>query len=584
MKGNENLRINIIFACVLLFAGLIVYRLFVLGYVDHSNYLRTAEAQKNQINNLLVRGNIYFQDPKRIGAEGETNKYYLAATNKKFPLLQINLNLVDEEQKVNIIQKLSEIDGLDKEKISKAINSDGSYRIIQRRLSNDQVEKIKNLGIKGLSVVYETDRYYPNDSLAADVLGFLGYNSEGRSGQYGVESKYNSWLFGEERTDSKMEEEPNGLWPSIKNWFVGDSEDKKDNEIKRPSDIILTIDKNIQSFVEDELSNLIKKYEAERGTIIVQDPNSGKILAMADKPSFNPNQYGEYDTKLFLNSSVQEFFEPGSSFKPVTMAAGLDLSKITPQTFFTDVGFVEIADYKIKNFSERIFGRINMAQVLEKSVNTGTMFVENQIGDENFLNYVINMGFGQITGIDLPGEIPGDVSNLYSGRKINFLTASFGQGIAVTPIQLINAYSAIANGGKLMKPYLVEKIIKENGEEITIQPSINSIPISEKTATKLKTMLVGVVDNGFDKARIKGYDVAGKTGTAQISDGKGGYLENEYIHNFLGFAPAYDSKFVVLIKIDKPKGVTFASDSLSPTYREIVNYLINYYGIPPTRK
>ena len=276
--------------------------------------------------------------------------------------------------------------------------------------------------------------------------------------------------------------------------------------------------------------------------------------------------------------------EPGSSFKPITMAMGLDLGVVTPQTTFKDDGFREVAGYRIKNFSERVFGTVTMSQVLERSVNTGAMYVQDQVGDDNFLNYAINFGFGQKTGIDLPGEVPGDITNLYSGRKINFLTASFGQGIAVTPVQLINAYSAIANGGKLMKPYIVEKIIKEGGEEEVIQPEIVAIPISEKTATKLKSMLVGVVDNGFDKARISGYDIAGKTGTAQIPDGKGGYLEDEYIHDFLGFAPAFDPKFVILIKVDRPKGITFAADSLSPTFRDIAVFLLNYYSIPPTRR
>ena len=266
------------------------------------------------------------------------------------------------------------------------------------------------------------------------------------------------------------------------------------------------------------------------------------------------------------------------------MAAGLDLGVVTPQTTFIDVGFREEAGYKIKNFSEKIFGNVTMSEVLEKSVNTGVMHVQDLVGNDSFLNYVINFGFGQKTSIDLPGEANGDVSNLYSGRKINFLTASFGQGIAVTPVQLINAYSAIANGGKLMRPYVVKKIIKENGEEEATQPEIVAIPITEKTAAKLKSMLVSVVDNGFDKARIKGYDIAGKTGTAQVPDGKGGYFENEFIHNFVGFAPAFDPKFVILIKIDRPKGITFAADSLSPTFRDLTAYLLNYYNIPPTRR
>src|SRR3990167_6330301 len=416
--------------------------------------------------------------------------------------------------------------------------------------------------------------------MAANVIGFLGYDLNGRSGQYGIESYYDNELFGKTAIKGPS---TGGFIDIIKNIIYG-NKDKDNNTFNRPSDIVLTIDKNIQVYVEDKLENVLKKWDARSGTIIVQDPNTGKILAMADKPSFDPNDYSDYQPGLFLNKGVQEGFEPGSSYKPITMAMGLDLGKVTPQTTFTDTGFIKAAEYTIHNFSDKIFGFQTMSQVLEQSINTGAMFVENIVGDDNFLNYAINMGFGQKTGIDLSGEVNGDVTNLYSGRKINYLTASFGQGIAVTPIQLVNAYSAIANGGKLMRPFVVEKIIRDGGEEEVTSREIASIPISEKTATRLKAMLVGVVDNGFDKARINGYDIAGKTGTAQIPDGHGGYLEKEFIHNFLGFAPAYDPQFVILIKMEKPKGITFAADSLSPTFREIAAFMINYYKIPPTRK
>lgn len=507
---------------------------------------------------------------------------FLAATNKKFPLAYIVPFRVDWTSDDGKIVQVADILKINKDLILKTIQSgQNSSKVLARRIEVKQVEDIKSLKLKGLGVSYETDRFYPGQKLASNVMGFLGYDLNGRSGQYGVESYYNDDLFGKITTKQPT---VTGLFGFIKNLISGNQNNNDDDNVfNRPSDVVLTIDKNIQAYVEDKLENVLKKWDAQGGTIIVQDPNTGKILAMADKPSFDPNNYSDYQPGLFLNKSVQEVFEPGSSYKPITMSAGLDLGKVTSQTTFTDVGFIQAADYTIHNFSNKIFGLQTMSQVLEKSINTGAMFIENQIGDENFLNYTINMGFGQRTGIDLPGEVNGDITNLYSGRKINYLTASFGQGIAVTPIQLVNAYSAIANGGKLMKPYVVERLIKEGGEEVITKPEIMSIPFSEKTSSKLKTMLVGVVDNGFDKARIKGYDIAGKTGTAQIPDGKGGYDEHEFIHDFLGFAPAYDPKFVILIKMDRPKGIAFAADSLSPTFREVAQFLINYYKIPPTR-
>lgn len=547
MFKSNNLRINLFLVFVAAASSLILYRLFILSVVRHYAYLRTAQAQNENISNILARGNIYLSD--------KNQEPVLAAANKKFPLAHIVPAEVTEKEKA--AEKLSEALNLGKEELIKKIESDSqSLRVIARRLTNDQVEAVKNLKLKGTGVSYEVDRFYPGEKLAANVIGFLGYNAEGRrAGQYGIEEYYDQDLFGASHSGPDQ-----------------------------PANVVLTVDKNIQSFVEEKLKTILDKWEAGNGTIIVQEPNSGKILAMADWPTFNSNNYGGSPPEYFLNGSIQEVYEPGSSFKPVTMAAGLDLSKVTPQTSYEDVGSVNISGYTIHNFSERVFGIQTMAQVLEKSINTGIMHVENLIGDDNFLNYVINLGFGQKTGIDLPGETSGDVTNLYSGRKINFLTASFGQGIAVTPLQLINAYSTIANGGKLMRPYLVDKIIKEGGEEITTKPEVVSIPISEKTAVKLQTMLVSVVDSGFDKVRINGYDIAGKTGTAQIPDGSGGYSKDEFIHNFVGFAPAYNAKFVILIKMDKPKGITFAADSLSPVFKEITSFLLNYYNIPPTRQ
>ncbi|OGN01811.1 MAG: hypothetical protein A3I26_03240 [Candidatus Yanofskybacteria bacterium RIFCSPLOWO2_02_FULL_43_10] len=576
MSKHDNFRINIFFVLVLIVSGLILYRLFILSYIRHSVYSRTAAAQRDNITNILARGNIYLKDPT-------SNNLFLAATNKKFPLAYVVPAKIDWKTDGEKISRVADILKTDKDRILNTIQSgQNSSKVLARRLETNQVEQIKGLNLRGLGISYETDRFYPGQELASNVMGFLGYDLNGRSGQYGIESYYDNDLFGKTAAKAPI---ATGAVGFIKNLISGsNSLSGGNNTFNRPSDIVLTIDKNIQAYTEDKLESVLKKWDARGGTIIVQDPNTGKILAMADKPTFDPNNYSDYPTALFLNKGVQEVFEPGSSYKPITMAMGLDLAKVTPQTTFTDEGFIKAAEYTIRNFSNKVFGLQTMSQVLEKSINTGAMFVENSVGDDNFLNYTINTGFGQRTGIDLPGEVNGDITNLYSGRKINYLTASFGQGIAVTPIQLINAYSAIANGGKLMRPYVVEKIVKEGGEETVTKPEIISIPFSKKTSDKLKTMLVGVVDNGFDKAKIKGYDIAGKTGTAQIPDGKGGYDEKEFIHDFLGFAPGLDPKFVILIKMDRPKGIQFAADSLSPTFREVAQFLINYYKIPPTRK
>jgi len=577
----KNFRINLFLICILFLSGLILYRLFVLSIVRHSSYSRTAQAQNENISNILARGSIYLSD--------KDSNITLAATNKKFPLVYIVSENIEDGKHDEISAKLADILGIDSPIIKEKVNSkSNSMKVIARRLETGQVEAIKNLNFKGVGISYEMDRLYPGDNIAANIIGFLGYDAEGkRAGQYGVEAYYDQDLFGYEPNMAGIFSAVDPL--GIKKMFqgiLGRKSDKTQSKYSfdKPADVVLTIDKNIQIFIESKLKDLIAKWQADNGTVIVQEPDTGKILAMADWPNFNPNLYSDTESKYFLNNSINEVYEPGSSFKPITMSAGVDLAKITPQTTYEDKGFVNISGYTIHNFSERIFGIQTMTQVLENSVNTGVMFVENLVGDADFLNYVINSGFGQKTGVDLPGEVSGDVTNLYSGRKINYLTASFGQGIAVTPLQMVNAYSMFANGGKLMRPYIVEKIVKEGSEEIVSKPEIVGIPISEKTAVKIQSMLVSVVDNGFDKARVKGYDIAGKTGTAQIPDGTGGYSGTEFIHNFIGFAPAYDAKFVILIKMDKPQGIQFAADSLSPTFREIAAFLFNYYNIPPTRK
>ncbi len=575
MQKSETIRIKAVFGLVLLVAGFITWRLFILSYINHTIYSKTAQAQNENISNVFIRGNIFAQDPK-AGDSGADN-LYLVATNKKFPLVYMIPSTVSDPQVA--ADKLHTILSLDQQQILSTLQSKTSNtKVVARKITEDQVAAINALQIKGIGVRYETDRNYPAGSFMSNILGFLGFSETGRTGQYGVEAYFDDELSG--RADiSETGVKPADLTGTIKKYLGA----AVSTSAPRPADVVLTIDRNIQTYIENKLGEVLNRWSASGGTIIVQDPVTGKILAMADRPTFDPNDYGASKPETYLNRSTQEVFEPGSSFKPITMAMGLDLGKVSPDTTYTDPGVIEIAGRQIHNFDEKSHGTVTMTQVLEKSLNTGAAFVENLVGEDNFLNYAINFGFGQRTGVDLPGEVNGDIANLYSGRQVNFVTASFGQGIAVTPLQLIDAYSAIANGGKLMKPYVVDHIAYEGGKVVTSKPEVVSIPISEKTSAKLRTMLVSVVDNGFDKARIKGYDIAGKTGTAQIPSPNGGYEEGTFIHDFLGFAPASDPKFVVLIKMDRPKGITFAADSLSPTFKDIAQYLINYYNIPPTR-
>ena len=531
-------RINLLTVVLFGATGLIFYRLFYLTYFQHEAFTKIAERQyQNQQESSARRGNVYVQDLS-IGEK------QLVTLQKSFPYIYVKPK--ESKNSSQSAQLLADISGISLAEAEKIFSKkDDPFEVVVKNPNPEQLDRIRQLNIKEINIGYEDRRYYPEGAFLGQVLGFLGFDGNRRTGQYGVEAYY-------------------------------------DETIRKENDLVLTIDKNIQSFAEKELNYLLDRWHPTSGTIIIQDPQTGAIFAMAGSPSFDPNNYSQFSLGNFMNKAVQEAFEPGSSFKPITMSGALDQKKVTPETTYFDTGEVDIAGYKIKNFNEKSFGTMTMSQVLEKSLNTGAMFAENQLGDENFLNYVINFGFGQATGIDLAGEVSGDTSNLYAKRKINFLTAAFGQGLTVTPIQLINAFSAIANGGKLMRPYVVKEIIKSNGEINETKSEIIGTPISEKTSAQMKAMLVGVVEKGFDKAVVKGYDVAGKTGTAQIASPNGGYSD-DFIHDIVGFAPAFSPRFVVLIKIEKPQGIKFASDSLSPSLGNITRFLLNYFKIPPTK-
>ena len=537
-------RVNTFLLLLCLAAGGLFYRLVFLAYLQGDSWRQRSDAQyASQQQNSVERGNIYISDQS-------SDDPYLVATNKLFPYIYVIPKSARDTE--TLTSKLSELLKISSIEISSHLeNRADPFEVIVRDPDAEQISVVQNLNWPEVKVGQEVRRYYPAGNFLAQTLGFVGYSGEARSGQYGVEGYYDKILRGQEISG-----------------------------VSKTGDIVLTIDRNIQAFAEKELNYLMEKWQPENGNIIVQDPNTGAILAMAGSPSFDPNRYQYYQLSDFTNKSVQEMFEPGSSFKPVTMSGALDKRALTPETTYFDAGEVVLNGYHIKNYNEKSNGVQTMYQVLEKSLNTGAMFAEDRLGDENFLDYVINFGFGQPTGIDLAGEIGGDVSNLYTKRKINFATASFGQGIATTPIQLTNAYSALANGGKLLKPYVAKVITEPDGQKKITQTEIIGTPVSERATLDIKKMLAKVVEIGFDKARVKGYDIAGKTGTAQIASKEGGYSD-QFIHDMVGFAPAFDPKFVVLIKMEKPQGIKFAADSLSPSLGNMMKFLLNYFHIPP---
>jgi len=459
----------------------------------------------------------------------------------------------------------------------KLSDSDDMFEVVKRKISQEEADKIKKLNLKGVKITTENFRYYPGEELASHIVGFIGSDGEKLRGMYGIESAWENELKGENGKLSQ-ERDNRGRWISIIDRDLIPAEDG--------FDLILTIDEAVQYEVEKILKEAMEKHRADSGSIIVQDSKTGKILAMTNYPDFNPNEFGKVeDMSAFINSSVSSAYETGSVFKTITLATGIDTGVISPSTTYVDTGIVHEAGYSIENSDFKSYGEQTMTEVLEKSLNTGVIFVEKLVGNKRFAEYVERFGFGNSSGIELPGEASGNIKNLEKiNRDIQFFTASYGHGITATPLQLANAYSAIANNGKLMKPQIVDKIIYNNGDEKITEPEEIRQVIKSDTAKQMLEMLGSVVENGHGKrAGVLGYKVGGKTGTAQVAkSGEKGYEENITIGSFAGIAPINDPKFTVIVKIANPKDVLWAESSAAPAFGKVMNFLLNYYNVAPT--
>ena len=564
----------LVFFVFLCFAA-IIFRLFSLQVLNHSSYEAKAVGQQQTFQTVYPkRGEIFMKD--RYSEGDSLSSLFPAAINKDFyKVFAVPKEIQEKEESVELLSPLL---GIDKATLKERIfKIDDPYEPLENKVDDKTAQEIKELDLKGIYLETETWRYFPANDLACHLLGFVRQNEgEKEEGQYGVEEFYEKELAGKTGL-AKVGKDSKGQLISVDKEIIQEAEDG--------ADLILTVDPNIQSFIEDKLKKTAEYWQAAGGTVILMDVRTGAIRALANWPNFNPNNYNEVkNINLFSNPATQALYEPGSVFKPITMAAALDQGVITPQTTYEDKGSVKVGDRVIENALPGVEGTQTMIQVLEKSLNTGAVFVQQKLGKEKFKNYVEKFGFAEKTGIDLKGEAKGNLSNLEKKGDVEYATASFGQGIAVTPLELISAFAAIANNGRLMKPYLVEKIIDNKDNKKTTQPEEIRQVISSDTASRLTAMLVSVVENGHAKrAGVPGYSVAAKTGTAQIPDFKSGGYSDETIHTLAGFFPAFDARFVLLVKLEKPKGVRFAESTVAPVFSEIAKYVLDYYEIPPSK-
>ena len=562
------MRPHIVFLGFVIAASVIGGRLFSLQVKDYGLFAAFARGQQQ------VFATINQERGKIMGRELSGNVVSLAVNRDWQMLYAVPKDIQDPQKTAHV---LAVILGMPEQDLYERLRQpDDPYEPIKHQLSDEEVSKISQLAVPGLKFQSERLRFYPFGKELSHVLGFLAQNDQdqNRVGRYGIEAQYEELLQGHSGT---LTGERDGRGQVLK---------ALSKIIETPQDgatVVLTIDPNIQHVAERVLADTVEKFGADGGTVIVADPKTMKIFAMANWPTFDPNRFFEAkDHAYFDNPAVSALFEPGSVFKAITMASAIDSGAVSPSTQYDNTGSRTISSYTISNTLQEYNGSRTMIETLEYSLNTGAIFAMEKTGPAQFSKYVHSFGFGNPSGIELPGEVGGNLQNLSEGRPINYATASFGQGIAVTPISLLRSFAALANGGLLLEPRIVERIEYSDGTEAMPEHVEPIRVISQRSSRLLSAMLVQVVENGTGTpAKIAGYSIGGKTGTAQVPNPHASGYSDKDIHTFTGYFPAFDPRFVILVKIDDPKGVRYAEGSAVPAFREIAEYLITYAAVPP---
>lgn len=567
---SEDRAYLIIFAWFV-FVCIIVGRAFYIQVVKHTYYVRQADKQyvsKTPVN--FERGSILFShyhgDP--VPAAQLRTMYRIALDPTQIRDAEV------------VFAQLSDLVSLDKVSfLEKAAKKNDPYEEIAKDVPAETVALLKKRNLHGVSFVKDNKRAYPQESIGAKVLGFVGNDGMRIRGQYGLERYYDDVLArtSSDQTVNFFAE----LFTDIEKTFVSNTD-------KEEGDIVLTIDSETERALHNALVETKDRWKSDMIAGIVMDPQTGAIIAMDGLPSFDPNQFAEVkDASAFLNQNVSGVYEMGSIIKPLTMAAAIDSGAVNEtSTTYNDTGFRDLNGYKVRNYDGKPRGpNTAMQTILDKSLNVGIVFLVEQLGAQRFQDYFKKYGLGSDTGIDLPGEASGLTKNLDSKVFVDSATAGFGQGIAVTPIQTIRALAVLGNGGKLVTPHVVDSIIYQDGTIKKIVSDEGNQIISADTSERISRMLVHVVDtallNGADK--MEHYSVAAKTGTAQMPKPGGGYYDDRYLHSFFGYFPAYDPKYIIFLFHTYPKGAKYASATLTEPFYKMVKFLISYYEVPPDR-
>ncbi len=471
-------------------------------------------------------------------------------------------------------RRVAQILSIDEQTLIDKLSTPGRLWVpLSHHVKNTTADALRSMHLSGLGFEKEPMRYYPEASMAAHMLGFVGSDQNGADkGYFGLEGYYDRELKGR---DGRMQREKDVRGAPI---LIGDGERI---EPENGRTLVTSIDRVIERSVERRLLEGIRTYGAKEGSVVVMDPATGNILAMASYPSYDPSAFGQFDKSTYKNPIVAGSFEPGSTFKVLVMSAGLQEKAVTPTTTEVENGPVTIGEYTIRTWDDKYRGLLTMTEVLQHSSNVGMVFVERKLGREKMLKYIHDFGFGEPTGADQEEETSPELRPDRDWREIDLATASFGQGIAVTPMQMVRAVGALANGGWLMEPHIVTQIRDEKGKELVIRPKKVRQVVSNATTKIITEMMVSAVDNGEAKwAKPVGYRIAGKTGTAQIPVA-GHYDDKKTIASFVGFAPADDPRFVMLVTLREPDTSQWGSETAAPLFFTIARDIFSYMGIPP---
>jgi len=558
-------RVFIIATLIIALFAMVSIKALELQVLDRERAFKIARKQHHGTSTLLPRrGEIFDRNGKKLAVNVDVKSIY---ANPK--------NVVDPKVTAKI---LSEKLDLPEEKIHKRVASNKSFVWIKRLADSKPAEELQNSDIKGLGFIPEPKRIYPNGTLMGQVIGFTDVDSIGIEG---IEYRYDSSLIGKTRKIT-LKRDARG------NKILSDLSEIQDIDKDKTSgqDIVLTIDSQIQHIVERELKEGIEEMGGEKGMALIMNPETGEVLAMATYPFIDPNSFSKYPVENRRNYPIWYAYEPGSTMKVFLAASALEEKKVNPNSKFNcENGRRKIGSAVIKDVKPR--GTLTVSEIVKYSSNIGASKIGELMGRDTYYKYLKKFGFGEKTSIGLPGESKGQLASPRNWGPIELATISFGQGVSVTSLQLVTALSAIANGGYLMKPYIIEKIVDPEGNIVTEnKPEVVTRVVSYDTSHQMKQILQSVVEDGTGKkAQIPGFSVAGKTGTAQIPNPKsGGYYSDRYIASFIGFTPVEDPKIVMAVVVEAPRKKTHGGSVAGPIFKNIAEKVLFHMDVSPQKE